>query len=854
MKATRFFLLFCFAFELRSSHAWAGPTDLFASASGGIVGKDSLGNTVSFVGEPLSDFDTVNASTDPGLADVSGSTDGASANVTGGAIAKHPPERGEPGLLGVDLTGAVGAARPPIIGSTLGAFDSAGQLTASMSVSAEYHDVITLEFTPDDTPLTLEGIVFLDGFASLDAVATGGIDPHNVRATLGGALSGTNGLGSTFGTTKFADGEIAHLPGTTNILELNPVIDFGFDLISGVPFEVFMKLSLNGSAEFGDGLFTHKEAGTARASFEAHFGNTLRWGEITRVVNRRTGEEVTDWRIHSASGFDYSQSFSVPEPPTFLLAALAGIGLLAVRRRGAAVAVVALTLGVVVAGLVVASTSLAADDSWKTAANGVWGAGSSWTDGTTPGASDSATFNLPGTYTVTFNADPPPIQALTLTSAANVTFASGSRPPNPIEVRTLPVTSAPGSEDVILSDGATLTLGEASGGLPLVSHPFHLTAGRGLAVQNGATLNVSFGSDVVTTDFNLHGRLNVSGSGSECTFQFADLPRGGSLNVAAGGLFEGLGAGIGGLVSVSGANSRINLGSLTVGSIGGGGKVDINSGGAVSVSQDMLLLMSGFVDLAGGTLDAGDISFFGAGGGFIWTSGTLHVGIYHGDLLNQGGTLAPGHSAGDTLILGDYQQRSKGTLEIEIGGLGQGTQFDFVNVTGNALVDGTLDLKLIDGFVPTPSQSFVVLSANNLLGVFDNAGNGQRVATSDGRGSFLVQYGPGSPFDENQVILTAFQGSTGLPGDANGDGRVDLADFGILKSNFGSGTTLAEGDFNGDGKVDLADFGILKENFGKSGAAAVPEPATLVLTMLGVALLTIRRRGSRAARASQAGS
>ena len=56
------------------------------------------------------------------------------------------------------------------------------------------------------------------------------------------------------------------------------------------------------------------------------------------------------------------------------------------------------------------------------------------------------------------------------------------------------------------------------------------------------------------------------------------------------------------------------------------------------------------------------------------------------------------------------------------------------------------------------------------------------------------------------------------PGDANADGKVDLTDFGILKANFGSGTTAAQGDFNGDAKVDLTDFGILKDNFGKSGA------------------------------------
>ncbi len=53
-----------------------------------------------------------------------------------------------------------------------------------------------------------------------------------------------------------------------------------------------------------------------------------------------------------------------------------------------------------------------------------------------------------------------------------------------------------------------------------------------------------------------------------------------------------------------------------------------------------------------------------------------------------------------------------------------------------------------------------------------------------------------------------------VPGDADGDG--DLADFVILKANFGivSGAAWSNGDFNDDGAVNLEDFVILKTNFG----------------------------------------
>ena len=55
------------------------------------------------------------------------------------------------------------------------------------------------------------------------------------------------------------------------------------------------------------------------------------------------------------------------------------------------------------------------------------------------------------------------------------------------------------------------------------------------------------------------------------------------------------------------------------------------------------------------------------------------------------------------------------------------------------------------------------------------------------------------------------QGSAAKPGDLNGDGKVDLDDFVILKNSFGIDDG---GDCDGDGDTDLDDFVILKNNFG----------------------------------------
>jgi len=76
------------------------------------------------------------------------------------------------------------------------------------------------------------------------------------------------------------------------------------------------------------------------------------------------------------------------------------------------------------------------------------------------------------------------------------------------------------------------------------------------------------------------------------------------------------------------------------------------------------------------------------------------------------------------------------------------------------------------------------------------------------------------------------------PGDANGDGKVDLTDLNLVRNNFGSEGEGVPGDTPPfDQKVDLGDLNAVRNHFGESLPAAVPEPATGGTALLGALAL-----------------
>ncbi|QDV73874.1 LamG-like jellyroll fold domain-containing protein [Botrimarina mediterranea] len=126
------------------------------------------------------------------------------------------------------------------------------------------------------------------------------------------------------------------------------------------------------------------------------------------------------------------------------------------------------------------------------------------------------------------------------------------------------------------------------------------------------------------------------------------------------------------------------------------------------------------------------------------------------------------------------------------------------------------------------------LSGESVLAPGQSLSLGSPYAGS-GEGDLEVRYArTGAGLQRSKVVYSTIE----LPGDFNGDGSVNAADYTVWRDNEGSTSSLAA-DASGNGRIDRADYNIWAANYGAtlSSSAAIPEPAAALLASLGVAAL-----------------
>jgi T5SS/PEP-CTERM-associated repeat protein len=360
--------------------------------------------------------------------------------------------------------------------------------------------------------------------------------------------------------------------------------------------------------------------------------------------------------------------------------------------------------------------------------------------------------------------------------------------------------------------------------------------------SNAADAAGGSGEVTVAGAWNVAGALTVGDSGQ------------GTLIVNSGGAVVGGDAFVGRQTGSSGVaaagtgtwtiNGRLSIGGDADAAVSGGdGLVEI-AGGDVAVAEDVTLFPNGQISLVGGSLDSPIISMQ-SGAAFDWAGGELRVDTFNGNLSNNGGTLAAREGSNSILVSGEYVQGSLGVLSIDVADSAASAQFDNLAVGNTAFLGGILEINLANPFEPAAEDAYIILDALNIVGQFANVANGERVLVGRDEGSFLVNYGVGSPFDPSQVVLSDFRPM--LDADFNDDGHIDEEDLAQWRGDFGV-NELSDAD--GDEDSDGTDFLLWQQQLRlppveaavAAVAAAVPEPGSILLAVLAIAALGARGR------------
>ena len=132
------------------------------------------------------------------------------------------------------------------------------------------------------------------------------------------------------------------------------------------------------------------------------------------------------------------------------------------------------------------------------------------------------------------------------------------------------------------------------------------------------------------------------------------------------------------------------------------GALNVVSG---TISNFGVANFAGAVTLSGGNLGAG-LSIFG---------GTLAgSGVITGNVVNYGGTIAPGNPLGAITVNGVLVEQSSGTLSFDLGGTVPGVGYDVLNINGQAQLGGALVISQTNGFLANAGDVFSVMNYTSL--------------------------------------------------------------------------------------------------------------------------------------------
>jgi T5SS/PEP-CTERM-associated repeat protein len=297
----------------------------------------------------------------------------------------------------------------------------------------------------------------------------------------------------------------------------------------------------------------------------------------------------------------------------------------------------------------------------------------------------------------------------------------------------LPVNFGFESTKVTIQNGATATIGGFFAGNGDSGVTLSITGGSSLDIEGSLSFArgsfgdsdrvVVSGGSTLTSETVFSGtedftNIKIDGFGSSWT-NSGDLEwqSGGGIEITNNAVFLNQGAAniqscCGSNFIVDGAGSKWTNGgdinfesnnSITL-QVSNGGEVDA-TGQNITASGTTSL-----IKLDGGTIKAANVVLAGA---TLTGNGDIVGNVING---NGGfaGLISPGLSAGELNIDGDYVQNADAMLLMEIGGTVAGTEYDVLNISGTAFLDGALEIQLIDSYAPVFGDVFNLLTAEEI--------------------------------------------------------------------------------------------------------------------------------------------
>ncbi len=187
------------------------------------------------------------------------------------------------------------------------------------------------------------------------------------------------------------------------------------------------------------------------------------------------------------------------------------------------------------------------------------------------------------------------------------------------------------------------------------------------------------------------------------------------------------------------------LNFTTVGSFTNKGAFTVGSGSTFTVGGSA----TSYTQTAGTTTDDGSLKVPTSGALTVSAGSLFGTGAITGAVASSG-TVTPGNSSTSTGILQDtgaYTQNTAGALDISIGGTTAGTKYDQLNPT-TASLHGTLNVSLINGYVPAVGAQFKIMNFTSETGTFGTV-NGLSINSSE---HFTISY------QGTDVLLTVVSG------------------------------------------------------------------------------------------------